>query len=678
MGEKDHSHRSLGADAALWYVPLDVFRRVRTADVDTRSRVALLADLCRINTLYMIMRAGSGHIGSSFSSTDLITWLWMQELVDPNSGAPGSDVYFSSKGHDAPALYSLLIALEKLDFDLVHKLRQIDGLPGHPDIATPFIATNTGSLGMGISKAYGMARANRFKNAGGRIFVMTGDGELQEGQIWESLQPVANEQLSDITVIVDHNKYQSDTLVSAVSDLGPLEEKFRAFGWEVRRGDGHDPSAIQRALEHFAAVNDRPKVFIADTIKGKGVSFMEGLACGDQTYHFHAGAPSLENYLAATSELLDRVNRSLQTLGESPVSLASGPLPVRITPSQPEKIVLAYGDELLAMARQRPEIVVLDADLLTDCGIEAFRAELPDRFIECGIAEQHMVSAAGGLALRGMLPVVHSFACFLTTRANEHIYNNATERTRIIYVGTLAGAIPGGPGHSHQSVRDISAIGAVPGLVAIEPCSEREARLAIRWAVEDNAASTYLRFVNVPIDLPYSLPADYRLEVGRGVTLRAGRDVAIVGYGTALLSNAYRAAEELQRDGIAAAVIDLPWLNRIDDAWAHETLGRFTTVITLDNHYVEFGQGVMIAAALARTQTSVDVVPIGLREIPACGSNADVLAHHGLDAASIAGTIRTRVRGDRGARTEFAEGTAAEARRHGGAEVSLFNFNKYS
>ena len=645
MGEKDHSHRALGADAALTFVPLSVFRRVRNATIDVDAQVAILGDLCRINTLYMIMRAGSGHIGSSFSSTDLITWLWTQELADPNSGAADADVYFSSKGHDAPAFYSLLIALEKLDFDLVHKLRQVDGLPGHPDVSTPFIATNTGSLGMGISKAYGMARANRFKGTGGRIFVMTGDGELQEGQIWESLQPVANERLGDITVIVDHNKYQSDTLVAAVSDLGPLEDKFRAFGWEVRRGDGHDPKVIRQVLAHFATVTDRPKVFIADTIKGKGVSFMEGIACGDQTYQFHAGAPSLDNYLKATNELLDRVNARLQALGQHAAVLESGSLPTRVTPTKPEKIVLAYGDELLPMARRRPEIVVLDADLLTDCGIEAFREELPDRFIECGIAEQHMVSAAGGLALHGMLPVVHSFACFLTTRANEQIYNNATERRKIVYVGTLAGVVPGGPGHSHQSVRDISAIGAVPGLVAFEPCNEREARLAIRWAVEENPESTYLRFVNVPLDLPYTLPADYRLSVGRGATLKAGGDAAIIGYGTVLLANAYRAAEQLAAEGLQVAVIDLPWLNRISDEWVRTELAKYPVVVTLDNHYLEYGQGVMIGAALARVGVATDLVPIGLTEIPACGSNADVLAHHGLDAASMARVVRERTKG---------------------------------
>src|SRR5436190_18372275 len=309
MSEKDHSDRKLEGAGALRYAGLDAIAAARAATVDPVERAALVADLCRLNTLYMIMLAGSGHIGSSFSAMDLITWLWTEELVNANSGEPGADTYFSSKGHDAPALYALLIALGKLDFDLLHRLRRLGGLPGHPDVeTTPFIATNTGSLGMGIAKAYGMARARRFTGRGGRIVLMTGDGELQEGQIWESLQPCANERLSEIIAIVDHNKLQSDSAVAAVSDLGRIEDKFRAFGWDVRRVDGHDFRAIQDAFAHFATVGDRPKALIADTVKGKGVSFMEGLACGDQTYHFHAGAPSLEHYLAAVGELTARIN----------------------------------------------------------------------------------------------------------------------------------------------------------------------------------------------------------------------------------------------------------------------------------------------------------------------------------------------------------------------------------
>src|SRR6266566_3219422 len=210
MGEKDHSDRDLAGQGVLLYVPLDAIRRVLRDNVgDPIVRAELLADICRLNTLYMIMQAGSGHIGSSFSSMDLVAWLWTDGLREPNSGGPGADTYLSSKGHDAPALYSVLIALEKLDFDLLHRLRRLGGLPGHPDVETPFIATNTGSLGMGISKAFGMARAQRLTHGRGRIVVMIGDGELQEGQIWESLQPVANEHLAEITVIVDHNKLQS-------------------------------------------------------------------------------------------------------------------------------------------------------------------------------------------------------------------------------------------------------------------------------------------------------------------------------------------------------------------------------------------------------------------------------------------------------------------------------------
>jgi transketolase len=644
MGEKDQSDHELAGDAGLRFAPFEEIRRVRGSITDPLARAAITGDICRLNTLYMIMNAGSGHIGSSFSSTDIITWLWTEELRDPNGLAPGGDVYFSSKGHDAPALYALIIALGKLDASLLHRLRRFGGLPGHPDVETPYIAANTGSLGMGISKAYGMARAHRYLGTGGRIVVMTGDGELQEGQIWESLQPTANEQLAEITVVVDHNKFQSDSAVAAVSDLGPIEEKFRAFGWHVRRADGHDPAVLRDVFAEFSTVTDKPKVFIADTIKGKGVSFMHGVACGDQTYAFHAGAPSLAHYVEATNELITRIDGRLSALGIAPLALSGAPQPVRVSPRSPEKLVLAYGDELLQMARAREDIVVMDGDLLSDCGIEAFKAELPSRFIECGIAEQHMVSAAGGMALRGMLPVVHSFACFLTTRANEHIYNNATEKRKIIYVGTLAGVIPGGPGHSHQSVRDISAIGSVPGLTAIEPCSEREARLAIRWAVEANAASTYLRFVNVPLDLPYTLPDAYALRIGRGVSLRDGADLAFVGYGPMLLSNACRAADALAAEGVRAAVINLPWLNRIDDEWISESLNRFPLVVTLDNHYVTLGQGTMIAAALARTHARNDVISIGLTDVPACGSNVEVLEYHQLDAPSLARTALARVR----------------------------------
>src|SRR5439155_2687400 len=186
----------------LTYVPRGEFERVLALEIDPARRTALFADLCRVNVLYMIARAGSGHLGTSFSCLDIVSSLYLNELQ-------GDDVCFSSKGHDAPAFYAVLMALGRIPFDRIHTLRRLDGLPGHPDVSTPSIETNTGSLGMGVSKAKGMLIANRLRGRRGRVFVLTGDGELQEGQFWESLPSAANQRLAELTVIVDHNKIQS-------------------------------------------------------------------------------------------------------------------------------------------------------------------------------------------------------------------------------------------------------------------------------------------------------------------------------------------------------------------------------------------------------------------------------------------------------------------------------------
>jgi transketolase len=286
--------------------------------------------------------------------------------------------------------------------------------------------------------------------------------------------------------------------------------------------------------------------------------------------------------------------------------------------------------------------VALDGDLMLDCGLIPFKDKYPARFIECGIAEMDMVSQAGGLALRGQLPLVHSFACFLSTRPNEHIYNNATEGTKVIYVSSLAGVVPGGPGHSHQSVRDISALSAVPGLTLLEPCCEREVEMALDWCVNGNPQSSYLRLVSIPVEIPFALPAAYELREGHGVPLaEIGRDVLIVGYGPVLLSEASRALDLLAASGINATLVNLPWLNRVDLEWLAETVRPFRRVVTLDNHYVHGGQGDFIARSLfqAGLRSLPRLLALGVTEIPRCGLNPEVLRAHGLDATSLADRI---------------------------------------
>jgi transketolase len=640
----------VAVSGTLYFVPFKEFQRVRILNAGAVEKAKLFAALCRINTLYMIARAGSGHIGSSFSSVDIMSWLQLNELRTTTKGESNSphDLFFSSKGHDAPALYNTWIGMGQLDFELLHQLRRLGGLPGHPDVATPNVVANTGSLGMGVSKAKGMILANRLLNQPGHVYVLTGDGELQEGQFWESLISAANQKLHELTLIIDHNKLQSDTLVSKVSDLGDLPAKLAAFGWHVSRCDGNDLEAFSKTLASIKSVKDQPKVVIADTIKGKGVSFMEHTSIDSDVefYKFHSGAPGDEAYVRAAQELIESANALLDNLGLAKLELECVNRPVIEAPKNQQRLIQAYSNALLEEAAKNPKIVALDADLILDTGLIPFQKQFPHRFVECGIAEQDMVSQAGGMALQGLLPIVHSFACFLSARPNEQIYNNATEQTKIIYVGSLAGVLPGGPGHSHQAVRDISSLAGIPGLVLMEPSCEQEVSALLSWAVNHNPVSSYLRLVSLPQSIPYALPASYQPELGCGVALTKGTDVAVIAYGPIMLSMAFHAAEVLKHEHqISLKVINLPWLNQVDSRWLSSELTGIDHVFSIDNHYKIGGQGDRIAQALLDSGLShTKFYRIALEEIPASGSNSEILNKYGFEAAPLALRISSLLR----------------------------------
>jgi transketolase len=630
-----------GESLELRYVPVSEFTRLVNAKVEPAAKAAAFAALARINTLYMIASAWSGHIGTSFSSLEIMSWLFLNELRDLEKGADACDIFFSSKGHDAPALYSVLIGLGLLPADKLHQLRRIGGLPGHPHVETPYIQANTGSLGMGISKAKGMALANRLEGRERRIFVLTGDGELQEGQFWESLGSAANMKLGEIIAIIDHNKIQSDTWVRRVSDLGDIEAKLRAFGWHVARCDGHDAAALQRAFRSVDAITDRPKAIVADTTKGRGVSFMEGpqaLKNDGDLYLFHSGAPPEQQYVDGLEQLLAAARHAFAKLGLGDLKTETRTRNPRREPRETHNLVAAYGKALVQQAERHPRLIVLDADLIKDCGLLEFAAKYPERFVECGIAEQDMVSMAGGMSRRGILPIAHSFACFLSTRPNEQIYNQCSEGSKVIYVGSLAGVLPGGPGHSHQSVRDISALSAVPNLLLAEPAAEPEVHALLEYFVSQTPESAYLRLVSVKWPLPFSYPSNMRVQTGKGWLVRPGTDAIVFGYGPWLLSNAWHAADQIQHaTGVGLGIVNLPWLNRVDRAWLQQTIGACRTIITLDNHYVHGGQGQMIAAAIA--ELGLDPAPrvsrVGVTELPECGTNDEVLAYHRLDVPGL-------------------------------------------
>jgi len=625
--------------AELTLIPREEFERAG-------DDLGLIADMCRANALVAVKRAGSGHLGSSFSALDIVVHLLWRELnvVELGWDHPDRDVFFSSKGHDVPGLYAALHALGVIPTDRLLRLRRLGGLDGHPDVGIPGIEANSGSLGMGLSKGRGLAWGKRFNGRGGRVLVMTGDGELQEGQNWEAFASAVHQRVGNLWAIVDRNELQSDRPTEEILALGDLEGKLRAFGWHVEVCDGHDHAALARAFAAMrAAREDVPKILVAHTIKGRGVSFMEHPAAlreGGRTYRWHAGAPDDDAFGRAHGELLGRIEEKLPHLRleavpplEEAASLEgepeSGAGLRRVTD---EYVAAAYGDELLRLVRERPEVVVLDADLASDCRIRAVELEEPSRFAEVGIAEQDLVSMAAGLAREGLLPVVNSFASFLAARANEQIYNQASERTKVVYALHYAGLIPAGPGKSHQSIRDVSLLAALPNLTVVQPANAEETRGLLRWAVENAAESVALRLAIGPSPRSLDLPNGIAATPGRGTILREGSDALLFAYGPVMLHEALNAAEAL---GVRVQVVNMPWLNRVDSDWLADLVDPFTELFVVEDHAPVGGLG----DSLRRHLDGRAVTVFGVEGWPACGTPTEALRFHGLDGASLADRI---------------------------------------
>jgi transketolase len=627
--------------------------------MDRDATLGLLADMCRLNTLVAVKRAGSGHLGSSFSALDLFVHLLFEELNTAELGWDHAerDVFFSSKGHDVPGLYAALFALGVVPREKLLALRRLGGLDGHPDVRVPGIEANSGSLGMGISKGRGIAWAKWNLGRGGRVVVMTGDGELQEGQNWEALQAAAHDGLSHLTVVVDRNELQSDKPTEQIISLGDLDAKLSAFGWHVVSCDGHDHAALREAFAEFRTVDDRPQALVAHTVKGKGVSFMErsaALAEGGGFYRWHAGAPDDDDFERASTELVERIGEQLAAFELDPLELE----PVEPLPEEPassleaepasgagapmhakvsdEYVVEAYGEALVELATAHDHLVVLDADLASDCRIRAFELAYPDRFVECGIAEQDMVSTAAGLARQGFLPVVNSFAAFLAARSNEQIYNQASEGTKVVYALHYAGLIPAGPGKSHQSLRDVSLLAALPNMTIVQPANAEETRALLRFAVEDAEENVAIRLAIGPSPRRIELAEEYRVERGCGSVLRTGSEALLFAYGPVLLHEALRASELLAARGTTVAVVNMPWLNRIDRAWLAELAAPFRQILVLEDHAPVGALGDALRRELEGSQVTV----FGVEGWPACGTPREALRFHGLDGASLAERIQ--------------------------------------
>lgn len=263
--------------------------------------LANIANDIRIEIIEQVYNANSGHPGGSLSCADILAVLYFNQMnIDSeNPNAKGRDRFVLSKGHCAPALYATLARKGYFDKELLKGFRKVESnLQGHPDMKkVPGVDMSTGSLGQGLSVAVGMAIGSKMEHEGYRVYCLLGDGELEEGQVWEAAMSASKNKLDNLCAIVDYNTLQIDGNVEEVAGLIDIKEKFESFGFNVIEVNGHDIEALIHAFNSAKHQKDMPSVIIAHTIKGKGVSFMEGKA------EWHGKAPNQEQYEEAINEL---------------------------------------------------------------------------------------------------------------------------------------------------------------------------------------------------------------------------------------------------------------------------------------------------------------------------------------------------------------------------------------
>lgn len=631
------------------YVAQDVFTRlfesIRRDPPAADALVQAAGDLVRYNTLLSVARAGTGHLGASLSQADLLAELYFRRgnFAPESANDPARDVLLLSKGHAAPSHYAVLAARGYFPNARLDRLRRWGGLPGHSHVSTPGVDGNTGSLAMGLSRAVGFAIARHRSGTGGVAYALCGDGELQEGQAWEALLSAASFACPHFYLLIDANQVQTDQYVSDILAYRDLAGTIRAMGFAVEQCDGHDAGAIRHALDRLEA-QGRPKCLIAHTIKGRGVSYMEHTAVlrkpGDR-YLWHNKAPDAAQLARALDEVLGRVADILATLGiEVPTRSPSQRVPLE-PPSAGvagRPLVPGYAEAVLELARNDERIVVLDADLEEDCGLTPFRREFPARFFELGIMEQHMCSAASAFCALGRIPVINSYAAFLTSRANEQIYNLATDpAARILLVGHLAGVIPATPGMSHQAFRDVGCLRSVPGLTLYQPLGPEDCcGIVARFGRGEVGRMLYLRVSAAPsaVALP---PADAELAPGRSQVVRPGRDAVILSAGPVMVGEAVAAAEALAAAGWDVEVRSHPWLKAFAREALRELAGRGVPVVVAEDHHRHGGLGEGFFAAVASAGLSLSGWGhVALDGLPNTGFRAEALAGMGIDRDAIA------------------------------------------
>ncbi len=599
----------------------------RTGEVRKNVSITELQDqanLMRGYDLVALCAATSGHAGGTLSIMDITAALYLKVAnLDPqNPEWEDRDRIIWSAGHKAPALYLGLAFAGFYPVDDVVTLRKL-GSPfqGHPHwLKVPGVEVSSGSLGQGLSIAVGSALAARLNKKDHKIFCIMGDGEQQEGNIWEAAMEAGHFKLDNLIGIVDYNRLQIDGFVAEVMNVDPLEDKYRAFGWEVIRINGHNMEEIVKALELGRSGLGKPLLIIADTVKGRGVSFMENIA------GWHGKSPNHDELIKALTELglVDRIpHQQLLTKAKEFQFDAERKLDAKLphftrnywwntaTDMQVKMEPTRKGfGQSLANNGDDERVVCLGLDISGSITISDFYANKPERrprWLSMGIAEQSATAAAVGLARDGKLPVLGTYATFAAARNLDQIRVSVCYGNFNVMIAGAHGGVSVGPdGATHQALEDLFAMCGLPGMSVVVPCDSIETRRATDYLLLQHQGPKYIRFAReaTPVVTTDAAPFVF----GQANVIRFRResphfadafgtllatdykseheDLSIIACGP-MVPEAMRAAYILLKEfGYETRVINMHTLKPLDKAAIIRAAKETGVVITAEEHQI--------------------------------------------------------------------------------------------
>ena len=616
-----------------------------TAAVPSASTVAAIKEKARRLSVLSIMSttaAGSGHPTSCMSAAELVagTFFYAMKFNPRNPNSPDADRFVLSKGHAAPVLYAALAEAGVFPESRLMTLRQFSSeLEGHPTPLIPGVDAATGSLGQGVSVAAGLAIGATLDKSPTRVYVLVGDGEMAEGQIWEAAEFAGHYKLDNLTLLADVNGLGQSQPTMYGHDVDIYRRKFEAEGWATQVIDGHDVSAVLAALDRAKATKGQPQAILARTIKGHGVSFVAGKE------HWHGKAFSKEQVVEALKEIGPAIDvppdpgKSYARASVPQPPDFPAPQPPDYSDGKPVATREAYGFALKRLGAVNPHIVAISGDVKNSTFSEIFQDAYPDHFYQGYIAEQNLVSVGVGLAARGKVPFLDSFACFLS-RAYDEVRMAAISRSNINLCGSHCGVSIGEDGPSQMALEDLAMFRAIHGAAVLYP-SDAVSAERLTETMARRPGINYLRTSRPKTAILYSKDEKFPLP-GFKIVRQSPQDKATVIGAGITLHEALKAADELKAQGTAIRVIDLYCVKPIDGkAIAEQVNATGGRVVTVEDHWPEGGIGEAVLSALA----GVGVAPsksrlLAVNGLPHSGKPDELVDAFGISARHIADAVR--------------------------------------